>query len=87
MSHTVGGLLSREEGFRIHLQESTEKENDIYKKTKFFKFVISLWPSYLIVLSVREVSYSIPDFLIQISSLQHYKQPSFPSLKRNILCW
>lgn len=36
MSHTVGGLLSREEGFRIHLQESTEKENDIYKKTKFF---------------------------------------------------
>lgn len=34
MSHTVGGLLSREEGFRIHLQESTAKENDIYKKMK-----------------------------------------------------
>lgn len=41
MSHTVGGLLSRKEGFRIQLQESTEKENDIYKKMKLSSWSLS----------------------------------------------
>lgn len=41
MSHTVGGKLSREEGFRIHLQESTEKENHIYKKIKLSSLSLS----------------------------------------------